>query len=184
VNRATERTARDRATDVVCVAFALGLAWGLKEFYSRARFEDLAWVLGPTRRLVEWMSGASFEVEPGRGYLSRDRLFAIAPACAGVNFMIAAFLSLVCGLVHTRRTLLGRAALLATSAAAACGVTVLANATRIALAIGLHDTGASLGWLTPDRLHEAAGVVIYFAFLCGLFALGARITGAGRDVAL
>ena len=177
-----DRAARDRAADVACVAFALAVAWSLKDFYRHARAEDLAWVLAPTRRLVEWWSGASFESESGQGYLSRDRLFAIAPACAGVNFMIVSFLSLVCGLVHTRRTLRARGALVIASALAAYGVTVVANATRITAAIAFHDLGASCGWLTPARLHEALGVAIYFAFLCGLFALGAKLAGARRDV--
>ena len=179
-----ERAWRNRAADVTCVAFALGLAYGLKEFYSHARFEDLRWILAPTRRLVEWLTGAVFEAEGGECYLSRDRLFRIVPACAGVNFMIVAFASLVCGLVHTRSTLLGRVALGLASAVAAYGVTLLANATRIAIAIRLHDAGTSLGPLTPDRLHRVAGVMVYFLFLCVLFAIGARVTGARRDFAL
>ncbi len=175
---------RDRAANGSCVVLALALAWALKEFYSRARFEDLHWVLAPTRRLVEWLTGAAFEEEAGQGYLSRDRLYRIAPACAGVNFLIVAFVSLVCGLVHTRARWRGRAALLAGSALAAYAVTVLANASRIAIAMRLHDAGASLGPLTSDRLHCAAGVAVYFAFLCALFAVGARLTGARRELAL
>ena len=173
---------RERAIDVACVAFALGLAWGLKSFYSRAGFDDLQWVLAPTTRLVEWLTGASFELEAGRAFLCRDRLYEIVPACAGVNFLIAAFCSLACGLVHTRTTVLSRLAWIPASALAAYAVTVLANATRIAIAIRLHDAGASLGPLTPERLHTAAGVAVYFAFLCALFALGARLTGARREL--
>ena len=174
---------RERVADFACVAFALAVAWALKDFYSRARFEDLDWILAPTRRLVEWLTGAAFEAEAGQGYLSRDRLYRIVPACAGVNFMIVAFATLVCGLVHTRSSLAGRAALLAASALATYAVTVLANATRIAIAIRLHDAGASFGALTPGRLHLAEGVAVYFLFLCALFAAGARVTGARRELA-
>jgi len=106
------------------------------------------------------------------------------PACAGVNFLIVAFASLACGLVHTRASWRGRAALLAGSALAAYAVTVLANASRIAIAMRLHDAGASLGPLTGDALHCAAGVTVYFGFLCALFAIGARVTGARDELAL
>jgi exosortase K len=174
---------RVRAENVSVAAFALGLAWGLKDFYSRAGFDDLLWVLAPTAKMVEWLSGTSFELEPHRAYLSRDRLYEIIPACAGVNFMIAAFCSLSCGLVHTRPHLLARVQLVAASALAAYAATLLANATRIVIAVRLHETGASLGTLTPSRLHAAEGVAIYFLFLCLVFALGARVTGAGRDFA-
>jgi len=175
---------RDRAANVACAAFALGLAWGLKSFYSRAGFDELLWVLAPTTRLVEWLTGASFELEAGRAFLSRDRLYEIVPACAGVNFLIAAFCSLACGLVHTQPTLPSRLALIAASALAAYAATVLANAVRIAIALRLHDAGAWIGPLTPERLHTAAGAAVYFVFLCALFALGARLTGARHELAL
>jgi len=174
---------RDRAARFAFIGFALGLAWGLKDFYSRAHFEDLLWVLSPTRRVVEWISGASFEAEPGAGYLSRDRLCQIVPACAGINFMIVAFCSLACGLVHELRSPRARAAWIAVSALAAYGVTVLANAARITIGMRLHEAGASLGPLTPDRIHCIEGVAVYFLFLCVLFAAAARVTGARRDLA-
>lgn len=177
-------SARDRVANVACASFALGLAWGLKDFYSRAGFDDLLWVLAPTARLVEWLTGAAFELEAGRAFLSRDRLYEIVPSCAGVNFMIAAFCSLACGLVHTRSTIRSRLALVVASAVAAYAATVLANATRIAIAVRMHDAGASLGPLTPERLHCAEGVAVYFLFLCAVFALGKRLTGARREPAL
>jgi exosortase K len=130
---------RDRVADYGCIVLALALAWELKALYSRAGFEDLSWVLSPTRRLVEWLTGDVFEPEAGRGYLSRDRLYLIAPACVGVNFMVVAFVSLVAGLVPTRSTVWERCLLLAASAPAAFGVTVLANATRIVIALRLHS---------------------------------------------
>ncbi len=184
MSAAFDRAEGERIANVVVIAFALGLAWGLKDFYARARFEDLTWVLAPTRRLVEWWSEGAFEVEPGRGYLSRDLLFEIVPACAGVNFMIVAFASLVGGLAHTCRSWTRRLALLIGSAFAAYGVTVIANAARITAAMRLHGAGVALGWLTPERLHCAVGVAIYFLFLSALFGFAARLTGARRDFAL
>ena len=181
---ASSRPWPDRVANCALVACAFGLAWALKSFYSQAGFEDLRWILAPTRWLVERLTGAAFEPEANQGYLSRDRLYQIAPACAGVNFMIVAFASLACGLVHTCTTLHGRMALLGASALAAYAVTVLANATRIALAMRLHDAGAAFGPLTPDRMHCIEGVTVYFLFLCVLFAAGARVTGARREFAI
>jgi exosortase K len=100
-----------------------------------------------------------------------------------VNFMVAAFASLACGLAHTRSTICGRMGLLLASALAAYVVTVLANGTRLALAIRLHESGAAFGPLTPARLHCALGVAVYFAFLAALFVLGVRVTGAPRELA-
>lgn len=165
----------------IAAALAAGLA--LKQFYSGAAFEDLRWVLGPTAWLVERFTGAAFVAEAGRGYFSSQLRYEIVPACAGVNFMIVVFWSLACGLITACRTLGERFALVAASAAAAYAVTLLANAVRITLAIGLHEAGTSIGLMTPDRLHTAAGVAVYFIFLCVTFAIGVRMTEAHRDAA-
>ena len=182
--RASCGPGRGRAANVATIAIALGLAWGLKAFYSRATFEDLLWILSPTRRLVEWWTGTRFAPEPGQGFLSRSLMYQIVPACAGVNFMIVAFTSLVCGLIHTCSTWVARLQLLVASASAAYVATSLANATRIAIAMRLHESAASFGPFTPGRLHCAEGVAVYLVFLCALFAVGACLTGAQRDFSL
>jgi hypothetical protein len=69
-------------------------ALALKLYYSAASANQLRWILAPTTALVELVSGASFEFEANAGYLSGDRKFLIAASCAGVNFLITAFLML------------------------------------------------------------------------------------------
>ena len=69
-------------------------ALALKQHYSSASANNLRWILAPTTALVELVSGVSFEFESHAGYMSSDRSFLIAPSCAGVNFLITAFLML------------------------------------------------------------------------------------------
>ena len=171
------------AGDVAVATVALGTAWALKAFYSGAGADALRWILSPTVRLVAWTTGVTFELEPHHGYLSRDHLFLIAPACAGVNFLIVAFVSLCLGLAPACTRAGTRVALVLGSATAAYAGTVLANAARIALAVRLHEAGAGFGALTPARLHCAEGVAVYFVFLLAMFALAERITGARHDLA-
>ena len=172
--------ARARIESGIVAAVALGVAWALKDFYRRAGFDELRWVLAPTVRLVEWSTGSAFELEAHHGYLSRALRFEVVPACAGVNFLIAAFLSLSLGLLGCCQSSPARAALLPASAGAAYAATVLANATRLTIAVRLHEARCALGWLTPERLHCVAGVAVYFLFLSSLFALAARMSGARR----
>lgn len=172
---------RERLADGAVAALALALAYRIKRFYSEAAFDDLGWVLAPTAKLVEWMTGATFELEPHRGYLSRELLFEIVPSCAGINFLIASFCCLVCGLVQRRPTVRGKLIHLAVSGVAAYLLTLLANATRIAIGLRLHQTGWSWGALTPDRLHRIEGIAVYFLFLCLAFWSAARWVGPRHD---
>ena len=171
------------AGDAAVAAVAIAAAWAAKTFYSGAGFDALRWILTPTVRLVTWVAGVSFELEPHHGYLSRDQLFLVAPACAGVNFMIVAFVSLCVGLAPACPRTGARVSLVLGSAAAAYAATVLANATRLVISMRLHEVRAAFGPLTPSRLHCAVGVADYVLFLLALFALAERITGARRALA-
>ena len=69
-------------------------ALALKQYYSTATANELRWILAPTTVLVELLSGRSFEFESYTGYMSSDHRFVIAVPCAGVNFLIMAFVML------------------------------------------------------------------------------------------
>jgi len=174
---------RAQLANAIVILAAFGVAWWIKEFYSHARPSQLLWVLTPTTQLVAWLTRAHFEFEPQRGFLCRDLRYEIVPACAGVNFMVIAFVSMVAGLVHTRSSAAGRFGLFTLAAGAAYGTTLLANASRIAIAVAMHQAGTSFGPLTADQLHCTIGALVYLLFLGALFTLGARVTGADRELA-
>ena len=176
-------TFHHRLVYVATMALALVVSLALKDFYSRAGFDELLWILAPTTGLVEWVSGVGFELESHRGYLNRELLYQIGPSCSGVNFMIAMFCTLVCGLVHTRRTFEQKLAFVPICGLTAYGVTVLANAVRISIAIYMHKAVLGFGFLTAERLHRVEGIAVYFFFLCVTFAIAARCMGANREPA-
>jgi hypothetical protein len=72
----------------------LGSALVLKFYYSTASVNQLRWILTPTTLLVEFVTGRRFTFESHAGYMSSDHTFLIAASCAGVNFLITAFLML------------------------------------------------------------------------------------------
>lgn len=168
--------ARTAAAGAVLLA-ALGAAFALKRFYSSASAADLRLLLAPTTWLVEAAGGHRFDWTSG-GYLSGELRFLIAPACAGVNFLIVAFLALVLGLVRTSRPAWQSLGVLAASAAAAFGATVAANAARILIAIPLWTRRVSLGPLTGARLHELAGAGVFLGTLLLLHVAALRVARA------
>lgn len=149
-------------------------ALGLKSFYSTATADDLDWILGPTTALVELLSGQQFYFESYEGYMNSNRTFLIAVPCAGVNFLITAFLMLT-----LRRLWRGRFQpiswlFIPLAATFAYVSTLLANTTRIWFALEMQSQSVWLTWLTNNQLHRVEGIVVYFLFLLLLFVLAER----------
>src|SRR5262249_32440876 len=83
---------------------AIAAVYGLKRLYSRAAVEDLGWILTPTARAVGWLRGEALVLNPHTGWVAPDGSYFIAPACAGVNFMILALTVSVLGFSHRLRS--------------------------------------------------------------------------------
>jgi exosortase K len=154
------------AQNFMFLLLAVVLAVGLKQHYSEASSEDLAWILRPTAALVEQISGIPFAEEAHMGFVNYSRRITIAPACAGVNFFIIAFsMAAFCGLSHIQVRRL-KWLWLAGALVGAYSLTIFVNAVRILVSIYSYEADIHAGWLTPERLHRLEGVIIYFFFLC------------------
>ena len=159
----------------------------VKLYYSTASVNQLRWILAPTTVLVELFSGSRFEFESHAGYMSSDRTFVIAASCAGVNFLITAFLMLSLrklwggGTRDTAWRFIPSAALYAYLA------TLVANTVRISTALRLDGSSQDAGWLSPKQLHRFEGIFIYFGFLLLLFMvsekMGSKIRSGSENAA-
>ncbi len=146
-------------------------ALALKAYYSTATPDQLRWILGPTTTFVEWLSGRSFEFESYTGYMSSDHTFVIAAPCAGVNFLITAFLMLGLRCLWRERFQPASWTFLPVVAVFAYLMTIVANTVRICVALELQRHSIEISWLSANQLHRLEGIVIYFAFLLLLFVL-------------
>jgi exosortase K len=160
-------TAGAPKAQLAVAAAAMLIALALKQHYSDARADDLLWVLTPTAQLAGAMTGSPFTLQPGEGYLSRERLFLIEKSCAGVNFMIAAFGMLVFTLFHRARTAVSAGSVLAVSLIAGYMAAVVVNAVRIAMAMWLAAHPVALS-ISSAAVHRLEGILVYF---CGLMLL-------------
>jgi exosortase K len=141
------------------ITLTLAVVFAVKLYYRSASAADLDWILRPTVWLVELVTRIPFVREAGIGYFNRDVGFAVIPACAGVNFLVAAFATLM--LAQRGRLWLQ----LPVAALAAFAATVVVNAARLAVAVGLHHHRVSFWFLTPPRLHQLEGVIFYVTAL-------------------
>src|SRR5215470_16142125 len=138
----------------------LGRAWTLKRYYAGASADDLRWMLGPTTALVSTVTGRAFVIEPGAGYLSREQLFLIEKSCAGINFLIAAFVMLAFVLRGRAVNVRSSAAVVAVSLALGYAAAVIVNTVRIAIAMWLARRAGPIAGLSPAGVHRLEGIVV------------------------
>jgi exosortase K len=153
-------------------------ALGLKFYYSHASANELRWILAPTTVLVELLSGRRFEFESYAGYVTSDHTFVIAVPCAGVNFLITAFLMVALRCLWRERFHAVSWRFLPLAAVAAYGTTLVANAIRIFVALELRAQSVAVSGLSHNQLHRLEGIVVYFSFLLLLFLLLERFDSA------
>jgi exosortase K len=157
------------------LAAAMLIAWGLKRHYSDARADDLWWILAPTARLVGVVTRVTFTLQPGEGYFSREQLFLIEKSCAGINFMVAAFGTLVFALFHRVSSATAAACVLGGSVSTSYVSAVVVNTARIAVAMWLAAHPAALPTFDPADVHRVEGIVVYFGGLVLLYELVQRL---------
>jgi exosortase K len=146
---------------------AILAAYTLKRFYSQASAGDLAWILVPTARAVGWLRGETLVPGPA-GWAAPDGSYVIAPACAGVNFLIVALAVSVLGFAHRLGSPGRRLAWWLGSLCGAWALTVTVNTARIVAAVELYRLGPVAG-LTPEAAHRLLGIVVYLGALWALF---------------
>ena len=159
---------------LLCASVLLAIL-GMKRYYAGAGADDLWWILGPTARLTGGIAKVSFLIEPGAGYLSRERLFLIEKSCAGVSFMIAAFAMLTFVLRRRVTSFSSGAIVLAGSLFAAYSAAVIVNAARITFAIWLMGRPLTFLNFTPAQSHRVEGITVYFVGLMLLNELVLRV---------
>jgi len=150
-------------------------AGGIKWFYSTTTVDHLRWILWPTAKLVELVTGAQFAFESRAGYMNSEHTFLIAASCAGVNFLITAFVMLGLRKLWKDRNEKTVWRFIPIAALLAFFATIVTNAVRISLALQLLGTQRRNRWLNAEELHRLEGILVYFGFLLLLFVIADEV---------
>lgn len=147
---------------------AFGALW-LKVYYSRAKSDELLWILAPTVGWVRMLSGMIFEYVPKIGYINHLHRLVIAPSCSGVQFLLIVFLMLVFSFSHRMGT--ARKGMVWTFYAAVLAYlyTIWVNGVRITLSVyipeWLQKIHISIEGSMQEQFHTILGTMVYFVFL-------------------
>lgn len=152
--------------------------FAIKIFYRTADSDQLSWILAPTTWWVQILSGIPFEKAAQVGYVSHEYRFIIAPSCAGVRFLLIAFVMMIFSFTHKIDTGRNQFCWLGFSAVFAYIATIFVNGIRIWVSIYLplvlEDKGVLPGWLTAEQLHTVIGTMVYFSMLFVIYKLAER----------
>jgi exosortase K len=121
------------------------------------------------------VTGAQFEFESHAGYMNREHTFLIAASCAGVNFLITAFVMLGLRKLWRNRNEKSAWRIIPIAAVLAFVATIVTNAVRISLALQMLGTQRRNRWLNAEELHRLEGILVYFGFLLLLFVVAEEL---------
>ena len=151
----------------------------LKLFYRTADSGLLSWILAPTTKWVQILSGIAFEKTAHVGYVSHEYRFIIAPSCSGVRFLLTAFVMMVFSFTHKLDTMGKKLCWLGFSAVFAYIATVFVNGIRITVSIYLplvlSEYRLAPAGMTAARLHTVIGTTVYFSMLFVIYKLAGSL---------
>lgn len=159
---------KSRVWQVIAAVGVLVTLFVAKRYYSEASAADLGWILAPTAKLVGLVTRHSFVYVAGTGWVSYEAAFIIAPACAGLNFAMAAFLALSIGWWREMTSARAVAARLGLAVVLAYVATLVVNTIRISIAVAMHR---------GPELHRIEGIVVYVVGLCALYGVAQAVGG-------
>ncbi len=169
-----------RGAELVVGGLGLLAAFALKRAYSTAGADQLAWVLTPSCWLASH-AGLSLIHEPGAGFISHAPRMVVGPPCAGVNFMVVAWLALHWSAQARFGGARQKLGWLLVSGLAAYLLTIATNGARIVLAAHLFDATFYTAAITKARVHRLLGVALYCGVLLVACDAVVRATRAGVD---
>jgi exosortase K len=130
---------------------------------------------------VGWLRGETLALVPGLGWAPPGGSYVIAPACAGVNFLIVAFAVAALGFVPRLGSAPRRLAGWLAALAGGYALTIAVNTLRIAVAVPLYRLDLAAAGLPPERLHRLWGSALYLAALWGLWLALEALTAPGSE---
>lgn len=164
------------------ISYFLGLliVISLKLYSDQAGSDELIWILRPTAWWTSILSGFTFTYEQGVGYVNHSLRFIIAPACAGLRFLMIACLMLVWSFVHRMDSRKKQLHWTLLSLPASCLITIFVNGIRITLSIILppliQNPESIIKNISSRQLHTAIGTLVYFLSLLVLYWAGDQLS--------
>lgn len=162
--------------DVIYIGIVFLIFAALKFAYAFVDTSTLQFLLAPTNKLIEVITGSDAVYSSGIGYFHPHLNIVIDKSCSGYNFWLIGFLMISFVLIKSR--ILQFWKILPLTLIISYLITILANVSRISGYMVLMKSGLT-EYLDSGNswLHQAEGIFVYFSFLVmSFFILNHTIT--------
>ncbi len=144
---------------------AIGLFISLKFWFTIADNMDLTFLLLPTDKLVEFLTGSSSVYLPYDGYYHKSLNILIDKSCSGFNFWVLGFLIFTYLLVRYFDKPLYKILMIPFALIGTYLLTIFVNTSRIFVSIVVQNQTKYIFLNEQPVIHEAIGIVINLTFL-------------------
>jgi exosortase K len=146
----------------VCLATA---ALGIHMLYRCGTVQQLLFILKPVTFIVTKALGMTFHFEPEIGFYNQEAYIVINKTCAGTSFWMTVFCMLGFAILPRIKDIFKKAASFFAILVLSYGMTIIANASRIVVAIKVLELGISPTGASERLIHQSIGVLVYCCYL-------------------
>ncbi|SBW05187.1 exosortase K [uncultured Dysgonomonas sp.] len=137
---------------------------GLKLAYPHLETDNIRFLLSPTNKAIELISGSDAIYNNASGYFYPQMNMVINKSCSGFNFLLISFLMIA--FVFIKTSIIKGGLVIPISFLLAYMITLIANISRITGYMLIMNTGFYSASGLPDKLiHQAEGIFVYLSFL-------------------
>ncbi|WP_428224873.1 exosortase K [Flavobacterium sp.] len=135
----------------------------LKLFYRNATVSDLKILLAPTKTIVSWVTNSTAIFSPQMGYYFKDLHLTIDKSCSGFNFFSLLFCMFCFVIIKEFNHNAKKWKAILISFGLTYLVTILANTSRILIAIYTKKIIPQPLYQKP-WMHETQGILVYLLY--------------------
>jgi len=161
--------------NILYYLIAIGIFILLKFGFTFAESDNLIFLLKPTNKFIELLTGSNSIYISDKGYFHNQLNIYIDKSCAGFNFWVLSFLMLTFFGLKNLDNNFKKMLTIPMALIGAYFFTVFANTSRIFASIVIQNQTNSYFESQQHLIHESIGIITYLSFLIFMYFLANKI---------
>ncbi len=153
----------------------------LFSFITYTKTEQLSFLLFPVASIVEKVFNSSFYYQEAIGFVYESMSIVINKSCSGGTFLMICFCMLSFSFAGRIKKIKDKYLLVIGFLLLSYVLTILANVSRIIIAIQMLSFKVSQNAQIERVLHQGVGVLVYCVYLWGIYIVLSKLIRVGEE---